>query len=108
MMNDIRYSTVAELARGLKRKQYSAVELATATLALLETHGPRYNAVAAVMRARALDAAKRADRASGGPRSALHGLPYGAEDLVAARGPPATWGAPPAREPRFDGDAPAV
>ncbi len=105
MMNDVRYSTVAELAHGLKRKQFSAVELATATLALLDTHGPRYNAIAAVMHERALDEAARADRASGTTRSALHGVPYGAKDLVAARGAPTTWGAPPYRDQRFDEDA---
>ena len=63
-MNDVRYSSVAELAQGLKRKRFSAVELATATLALLEQHGPRYNALATVMRERALDEAKRADRST--------------------------------------------
>src|SRR5438552_16857235 len=108
MMNDTRYSTVAELARGLKRKQYSAVELATATLALLERHGPRYNSVATVMRERALDEAKRADRPSTATRSPLHGVPYGAKDLVAARGAPTTWGAPPYRDQRFDEDATVV
>src|SRR5258708_16951929 len=107
-MNDVRYSTVAELAHGLKRKRYSAVELATATLALLETHGPRYNAVAAVMRERALDEAARADRARGAARSALHGVPYGAKDLVAARGAPTTRGAPPYRDQRFREDAAGV
>ena len=59
------------------------------------------------MRDRALDEAKRADRASAG-RSALHGVPYGAKDLVAAKGAPTTWGAPPYRDQRFDEDAPVV
>ena len=108
MMNDVRYSTVAELAQGLKRKKFSAVELATATLTLLETHGPRYNAVAAVMRGRALDEAKRADRPTGAARSALRGVPYGAKDLVAATGAPTTWGAPPYRDQRFDEDATVI
>jgi aspartyl-tRNA(Asn)/glutamyl-tRNA(Gln) amidotransferase subunit A len=80
----------------------------TATLALLDTHGPRYNAVATVMRERALDEARRADRKSTAARSALHGVPYGAKDLVAARGAPTTWGAPPYRDQRFDEDATVV
>ena len=106
-MNDVRYSSVAELAQGLKRKRFSAVELATATLALLEQHGPRYNALATLMRERALDEAKRADRSTVA-RSALHGVPYGAKDLVAAKGAPTTWGAPPYRDQRFDEDATVV
>ena len=107
-MMDARYATVAELAQGLKRKRYSAVELASATLALLETHGPRYNAVAAIMRERALAEARRADRTRATARTELHGVPYGAKDLVAAKGAPTTWGAPPFKDQRFDEDATVI
>ena len=107
-MMDARYATVAELAQGLKRKRYSAVELASATLALLETHGPRYNAVAAIMRERALAEARRADRTRATARTELHGVPYGAKDLVAAKGAPTTWGAPPYKDQRFDEDATVI
>jgi aspartyl-tRNA(Asn)/glutamyl-tRNA(Gln) amidotransferase subunit A len=107
-MEDVRYATVADLAAGLKRKRYSAAELASATLALLETHGPRYNAVATVMRERALAEARRADRTRATARTALHGVPYGAKDLVAAKGALTTWGAPPYRDQRFDEDATVI
>src|SRR5438045_2186521 len=107
-MSDVRYQTVTELAHGLKRGRYSAVELAGATLALLETHGPRYNAVATLTRERALAEAARADRTRRSARSSLHGVPYGAKDLVAAQGAPTTWGAPPYRDQRFSEDATAV
>ena len=107
-MIDVRYATVADLAAGLKRKRYSAAELASATLALLETHGPRYNAVATVMRERAMAEARRADRTRATARTALHGVPYGAKDLVAAKGALTTWGAPPYRGQRFDEDATVV
>ena len=78
------------------------------TLALLETHGPRYNAVAAVMRERALSEARRADRTRATARTSLHGVPYGAKDLVAAKGAPTTWGAPPYRDQEFAADATVV
>ena len=107
-MGDVRYATVTELAHGLKRRRYSAAELAGATLALLETHGPRYNAIATLMRERALDEAARADRTRANARSSLHGVPYGAKDLVAARGAPTTWGAPPYRDQRFSEDATVI
>jgi len=84
------------------------VELAVATLDLLETHGPRYNAVASVMRERALTEARRADRTRAAGHSLLHGVPYGAKDLVAAKGAPTTWGAPPYKDQRFDEDATVV
>jgi aspartyl-tRNA(Asn)/glutamyl-tRNA(Gln) amidotransferase subunit A len=105
MADDIRYATVTELAQGLKRKRYSSVELASATLALLEAHGPRYNAIAALLPDRALAEARRADRTRATARNALHGVPYGAKDLVAAKGAPTTWGAPPYKDQRFDEDA---
>jgi aspartyl-tRNA(Asn)/glutamyl-tRNA(Gln) amidotransferase subunit A len=75
---------------------------------LLETHGPRYNAVATVMRERALSEAKRADRTRATARTALHGVPYGAKDLVAAKGAKTTWGAPPYRDQRFAEDATVI
>ena len=60
------------------------------------------------MRERALAEARRADRIRGTARSFLHGVPYGAKDLVAARGAPTTWGAPPYKDQRFDGDATVI
>jgi aspartyl-tRNA(Asn)/glutamyl-tRNA(Gln) amidotransferase subunit A len=86
------------------------VELATEALDLLESEGPRYNAVAAVMRTRALREAATADRAlaRGDARSPLLGIPYGAKDLLAARGAPTTWGAAPYRDRVIRVDATAV
>ena len=107
-MPESRYATVAELSEGLKRKRYSSAELTSAVLALLEAHGPRYNAVAAVMRDRAMAEARRADRSRTTSRSAVHGIPYGAKDLVAATGAPTTWGAPPYKDQRFDADATVI
>ncbi|MDP9266197.1 MAG: amidase [Chloroflexota bacterium] len=105
-----RFATISELAHALRRKDYSARELALATCDLLEREGGRYNAVAAVMRKRALREAERADRANGpeASDSALWGIPYGAKDLLAARGAPTTWGAPPYRDQVIDKDATAI
>ena len=60
------------------------------------------------MRDRALAEARRADRSRATARSALHGVPYGAKDLVAATGAPTTWGAPPYKDQRFDEDATVI
>ena len=75
---------------------------------MLEQHGPRYNAIASVTRDRAIDEARRADRTRASARSPLHGVPYGAKDLVAAKGARTTWGAPPYRDQSFDGDATVI
>ena len=107
--SEVRFCTAAELASALRRRRISALELARAYLDLLKELGPKYNAVAALMPERALDEARRADRAlakkNGGP---LTGVPYGAKDLLAARGAPTTWGAPPYRDQIFGEDATVV
>ena len=59
---------------------------------------------------RALEAADRADREldDGEDRGPLHGIPYGAKDLLAAEGYPTTWGAEPYRDQAFEEDAAVV
>ncbi len=105
----MRFASVSELGADLRRKRISAVELAREALALLEREGPRYNAIAAVMPERALREAALADRAiARGARSPLLGVPYGAKDLLAARGAPTTWGAAPFRDQIFGGDATVI
>ena len=108
-MSALRFATVAELAALLRRKRVSALELAREACELLAREGPRFNAVAAVTLERALAAAVRADRRlARGDAPALAGIPYGAKDLVAARGAPTTWGAPPYRDRVIDRDATVV
>lgn len=98
-----------ELQRELRRKRVSAVELARETCQRLADLGPRYNAIATVTADRALAEAKAADRAIAARKARpLTGIPYGAKDLLAARGAPTTWGVAPYRDQRFDFDAAAV
>jgi aspartyl-tRNA(Asn)/glutamyl-tRNA(Gln) amidotransferase subunit A len=61
------------------------------------------------MRTRALREAATADRAlARGETRPLLGIPYGAKDLLAARGAPTTWGAAPYRDRVIRMDATAV
>src|SRR3989304_5400717 len=69
------------------------------------------DAVRAIPRARALEQARRAEAeiAGGRYRGPLHGIPYGAKDLLATSGGiPTTWGAAPLREQTFDEDATVI
>lgn len=87
------------------------MELCERALTRLEGLGPRYNAVVTITRERAIEEARRAERelAAGRDRGLLHGIPYGAKDLLAtAGGIPTTWGAAPLREQRFDFDATVI
>ena len=110
MSAEVLWRPVRELGELLRSRKVRAVELAELYLDRLERIGPRYNAVVTVMRDHALGQARRADAeiASGRWRGPLHGIPYGAKDLLATAGAPTTWGAAPYREQHFDFDATVI
>jgi aspartyl-tRNA(Asn)/glutamyl-tRNA(Gln) amidotransferase subunit A len=102
---------VRRLGELVRARTVSPVALAELFLDRLATHGPRYNAVVTITRERAMAQARRAEReiAAGRYRGPLHGIPYGAKDLLATSGGiPTTWGAAPFREQRFDFDATVI
>jgi len=107
---DVLYLSVRELGDALRARRFSPVELAESYLARLEQYGERLGAVVTITRERALREAEQAEReiARGRYRGPLHGIPYGAKDLLAAKGYPTTWGAAPYREQRFDFDATVI
>src|SRR4051812_35725382 len=98
------HAPVRELATLLRTHRLSPVALTEAYLDRLERIGPRLGAVVTVTRQRALKEAEAADRQirAGRYRGLLHGIPYGAKDLLATRGIPTTWGAEPYRQQVFD------
>jgi aspartyl-tRNA(Asn)/glutamyl-tRNA(Gln) amidotransferase subunit A len=105
------FRPIRELAASIRGGAVSPVELAETFLGRLETLGPRYNAVVTVTRERALAQARTAEReiAAGRHRGPLHGMPYGAKDLLATSGGiPTTWGAAPFKDQRFDHDATVI
>jgi len=111
MAEDVVWSPVRRLAEGIRSRRLSPVALAETFLDRLERLGPRYNAVVTVTRARALEQARRAETeiAAGSYRGPLHGVPYGAKDLLATSGGiPTTWGASPFKDRVFDFDATAI
>eukprot|EP00913_Durusdinium_trenchii_P028280 g26508.t1 len=112
-MNDhteLSFATIRELGKKLRAGDISCFELTGHFLKRLETLGPKFNAVVTVTRKQALDAAKSADRElkAGKDRGPLHGIPYGAKDLLATAGIPTTWGAAPYRKQSFARDATAI
>jgi aspartyl-tRNA(Asn)/glutamyl-tRNA(Gln) amidotransferase subunit A len=105
------FMPIRELQTLVQTRQVSPVELAETFLARLETLGPQYNAVVTVTRERALQQARQAEReiAAGHYKGPLHGIPYGAKDLLATSGGiPTTWGAAPLRHQTFDYDATVI
>ena len=102
---------VRELADLVRTKELSPVELAETFLRRLNDLGPRFNAVVTVTGERAMEQARRAEAEimAGGYRGPLHGIPYGAKDLLATSGGiPTTWGATPFRNQSFEYDATVI
>ena len=102
---------IRQLSQLVRSRQVSPVDLAETFLARLENIGPTLNAVVTVTRELAMRQARQAEReiAAGTYRGPLHGIPYGAKDLLAtSEGIPTTWGAAPFRARRLDHDATVV
>ncbi|MDQ6766708.1 MAG: amidase [Candidatus Eremiobacteraeota bacterium] len=106
----IAFASIADLGRMLRARQLSSLELTKFYTKRLEEFGPRLNSVVTLMPERALAEAAQADQelAAGTDRGPLHGIPYGAKDLFAAKGAPTTWGATIYRHQSFDFDATAI
>jgi aspartyl-tRNA(Asn)/glutamyl-tRNA(Gln) amidotransferase subunit A len=105
------FTPVRRLAELVRERRLSPVTLAETFLERLERLGSRYNAVVTVTRERALEQARRAEGeiAAGRYRGPLHGIPYGAKDLLATSGGiPTTWGAALFKDRVLGFDATAV
>jgi len=109
-LNRIAFYSVRELGELVRRKKVSSVDLTNLYLARLKRYNPQLNFVVNLTEDRALAQAREADKdlAAGKYRSALHGLPWGAKDLLAAKGYPTTWGAGGFETQVIDQDATVV
>ena len=107
---ELAFLPVTRLAALLASGRVSSVELTRLYLERLETWDPLLEAVVTRTQDRALEEADRADRelAAGRRRGALHGMPWGAKDLLAVRGYPTTWGATPFKDQQLAEDATVV
>lgn len=106
----VAYASIAELGALLRTGAVSSVRLTELYLDRLRRFGPELQAVVAFTEELALEQARQADAelAGGRDRGPLHGIPWGAKDLLATRGYPTTWGAAPYRNQRIDRDATVV
>jgi len=101
---------VTHLAHLVQSRQVTAVELTTMYLGRLTRYNGQLNCIAQLTETRALAEAAAADKeiAAGKYRGVLHGIPYGAKDIIAAKGYPTRWGAPPLERQTFDEDATVI
>jgi aspartyl-tRNA(Asn)/glutamyl-tRNA(Gln) amidotransferase subunit A len=104
------FATVRELGALLRSGELSPVELTESCLRRLDTLGRSLNAVVTLTEDIALEEARRAEAElhRGLDRGPLHGIPYGAKDILATAGVPTTWGVVPFRDQVFAHDATVV
>lgn len=109
-LEEVAFWPVTHLAELVRTRQVTPGELTRMYLARLKQHGPTLEAVVTLTEERALEQAARMDAeiAAGRYRGPLHGIPWGAKDLLAVRGYPTTFGAKPFEDQVIDMDATVV
>lgn len=107
---ELAFWPVTHLSELIRTRQVSATDLTELYLDRLKRHGPTLECVVSLTEERARERAREADRelAAGRWRGPLHGIPWGAKDLLAVRGTRTTWGARPFEDQVLDDDASVV
>ena len=109
-VESVAFDSVRELAELVRTRKVSSTALTEMYLERLRRYNPLLLFVITLTEDRALAQAKEADRAiaAGKYRGPLHGIPWGAKDLLAVKGYPTTWGAAPYKDQMIDEDATVV
>ncbi len=104
---DLAFLPVTHMAALLKRRVVKSVDLTKLCLERLKKYDPVLHCVVTLTQDLALEQASRADKeiASGKYRGPLHGIPWGAKDLLAVQGYKTTFGASPYRDQTIDRNA---
>jgi Asp-tRNA(Asn)/Glu-tRNA(Gln) amidotransferase A subunit family amidase len=107
---DIAFAPITHLGYWLRTRQITSERLTNLYLARLERFNPTLRCVITLTRDSALAQARAADReiAAGRYRGPLHGVPWGAKDLLDTAGIPTTYGAEPFRDRVPQADAAVV
>ena len=107
---EIAFLPVTELSELIRRGKLKPTRLTEIYLERLKRYDPVLRCVITLTEERARAQAKQADAeiARGSYRGPLHGIPWGAKDLLAVKGYRTTWGAGPYKEQVIDEDATVV
>jgi len=109
-LEECAFMTVGELAYLIRTQHVTSEELTLMYLDRLKRYGLELECVISLTKELALKQARRADKeiGSGYYRGPLHGIPYGAKDLLAVPGYRTTWGATPYQEQIIDETATVI
>ncbi|HEY3626720.1 MAG TPA: amidase [Terracidiphilus sp.] len=109
-IEELAFATSSELASLIQARKITSLALTQMYFNRLKRYDSKLHFVITLTEDRALAQAKAADAeiASGKYRGPLHGIPWGAKDLLAVKGYPTTWGAGGFEHQSFDEDATVV
>lgn len=109
-LDDAAFFSIGQLAELIRTRKVTSEELTRMYLNRLKKYGPMLECVITLTESLAFAQAQRADReiAAGKYRGPLHGIPYGAKDLIATRGIKTTWGSVPYKDQLIDEDATVI
>jgi len=94
MTSELVYASAADLAKWIKARQVSPVEVTRTILERIEASQPVLNAFITICSERAMDEARQAEQAimDDKPLGALHGIPFSVKDLVSTKDVRTTFG----------------
>src|SRR5438270_2025311 len=109
-LEDLAFASARELGELVRAKKVSSLALTEMYLGRLRKYDPELKFAVTLTEERARAQAKQADAeiAAGKYRGPLHGLPWGAKDLLATKGYRTTWGAGGFESQMIDEDATVV
>lgn len=109
-LEDIAFWPVTDLSQLIESRQVSSEDLTRMYLDRIKRHDPVLHCVITLTEELAIEQAAQADReiAAGNYRGPLHGIPWGAKDVIAKRGYRTTWGSEAYRDQTVDLDATVV
>ena len=108
--DELAFYSVGQLGELIRTRQIWSVELTRFFLNRLRTYNPKLHCIITLTDDLALQQAQRADAElkAGKYRGPLHGIPYGAKDLLAKRGYKTTWGSMPYKDQTLNVDATVI
>jgi hypothetical protein len=109
-LEQVAFLPVLQLAALVRTGRVSPVALTEMYIDRLKRFGTKLEAVVTITEERALAQARTAEREikAGRYKGLLHGIPWGAKDLLAVKGYKTTWGASPYKDQVIDDDATVV
>jgi Asp-tRNA(Asn)/Glu-tRNA(Gln) amidotransferase A subunit family amidase len=109
-LEELAFWPITHLSQLIESRRVSSRDLTEMYLSRLKKYGQKLECVITLTEELALEQARRADEeiAAGEYRGPLHGIPWGAKDLLAVRGYKTTWGAKPYEDQVIDEDATVV